>query len=78
MIKMYTVEELKAAGVGLALYPLSAFRAANKAAQNVFTHIRQDGTQKNVLDTMQTREELYKSIGYYEYEQKLDNLFKKQ
>jgi len=78
MIKMYTVEELKAAGVGLALYPLSAFRAANKAAQNVFTHIRRDGTQKNVLDTMQTREELYKSIGYYEYEQKLDNLFKKQ
>lgn len=78
MIKMYTVEELRAAGVGLALYPLSAFRAANKAAQNVFTHIRQDGTQKNVLDTMQTREELYKSIGYYEYEQKLDNLFKKQ
>lgn len=77
MIKMYTVEELKNAGVGLILYPLSAFRAANKAAQNVYTHIRQDGTQQQVLDTMQTREELYKSIGYYDYEKKLDNLFKK-
>lgn len=77
MIKMYTVDELRSAGVGLALYPLSAFRAANKAAINVYEHIRKDGTQKNVLNTMQTREELYKSIGYHEYEQKLDNLFKK-
>lgn len=76
MINMYTVEELKNAGVGLILYPLSAFRAANKAAQNVYQHIRKDGTQVNVLDTMQTREELYQSIGYYNYEQKLDNLFK--
>ncbi|MFS4474447.1 methylisocitrate lyase [Chryseobacterium sp. T20] len=76
MIKMYTVEELKNAGIGLILYPLSAFRAANKAAQNVYQHIRQDGTQAHVLDTMQTREELYQSIGYYDYEQKLDNLFK--
>src|ERR1700744_4963722 len=78
MIKMYTVDELKDAGVGLILYPLSAFRAANKAALNVFTHIRKDGTQKNVLDTMQTREELYQSIGYYDYEKKLDNLFKQK
>ncbi len=77
MIPMYTVEELKNAGVGLILYPLSAFRAANKAAQNVFEHIRIDGTQKNVLDTMQTRNELYESIGYHAYEQKLDNLFNK-
>src|SRR5580692_5330139 len=77
MIKLYTVDELKAAGVGLILYPLSAFRAANKAAQNVYHHIRKDGTQKNVLDTMQTREELYNSIGYYDYEQTLDRLFKK-
>lgn len=76
MIKMYTVEELKAANVGLILYPLSAFRAANKAAQNVYQHIRQDGTQVNVLDSMQTRQELYESIGYYAYEQKLDQLFK--
>lgn len=75
MIKMYTIEELRDAGVGLALYPLSAFRAANKAAQNVFEHIRNEGTQQNVLDTMQTREELYKSIDYHAYEQKLDNLF---
>jgi len=77
MIKMYTVEELKEAGVGLILYPLSAFRAANKAAQNVYQHIRKEGTQKNVLDTMQTREELYQSIGYHDYEDKLDQLFKK-
>ena len=76
MIPMYTLDELRDAGVGLALYPLSAFRAANKAAQNVFQHIRKDGTQKNVLNTMQTREELYQSIGYYAYEQKLDQLFK--
>ncbi|MFS4428619.1 methylisocitrate lyase [Chryseobacterium sp. GVT01B] len=76
MIRMYTVEELKNAGVGLILYPLSAFRAANKAARNVYEHLRKDGTQANVLDTMQTREELYQSIGYYDYEQKLDNLFK--
>jgi methylisocitrate lyase len=68
---------LRDAGAGLILYPLSAFRAANKAAQNVYQHIRKDGTQKNVLDTMQTREELYNSIGYYDYEQKLDSLFKK-
>lgn len=78
MIKMYTVDELREAGVGLILYPLSAFRAANKAARNVYAHIRKDGTQQNVLDTMQTREELYQSINYYGYEQKLDNLFKKK
>ena len=78
MIPMYTVDELKAAGVGLVLYPLSAFRAANKAAQNVYQHIRKEGTQKNVLDTMQTRQELYESINYYEYEKKLDHLFKKK
>lgn len=76
MVKLYTLEELRNAGVGLVLYPLSAFRAANKAAQNVFTHIRKDGTQANVLDTMQTRAELYESIGYYAYEHKLDILFK--
>ena len=76
MIPLYTLDELRDAGVGLVLYPLSAFRAANKAAENVYQHIRKDGTQKNVLNTMQTRDELYKSIGYHEYEQKLDNLFK--
>ena len=77
MIPMYTLDELERAGVGLVLYPLSAFRAANKAAQNVYEHIRKDGTQKHVLQTMQTREELYNSIGYHNYEQKLDNLFNK-
>lgn len=77
MTPMWTVEELKDAGVGLILYPLSAFRAANKAALNVFTTIRKEGTQKNVLDTMQTRAELYESIGYHAFEQKLDTLFLK-
>jgi methylisocitrate lyase len=76
MIPMYTVDELRDAGVGLILYPLSAFRAANKAAENVYQHIRKEGTQKNVLETMQTREELYQTIGYHDYEQKLDKLFK--
>ncbi len=73
---LYSLDELREAGVGLVLYPLSAFRAANKAAENVYRHIRQDGTQKQVLHTMQTREELYTSIGYHDYEQKLDQLFK--
>ncbi|MCT1530891.1 methylisocitrate lyase [Sphingobacterium daejeonense] len=73
---LYTVEELKKARVSIVLYPLSAFRAANKAALNVYEHIRKDGTQSNVIDTMQTREELYKSIDYYRYENELDQLFK--
>lgn len=76
MVPIYGLEELRDAGVGLVLYPLSAFRAANKAAQNVYEHIRKDGSQVNVLPTMQTREELYQSIGYHNYEQKLDQLFK--
>ncbi|TDX01261.1 methylisocitrate lyase [Dinghuibacter silviterrae] len=78
MTPLYTVDELRAAGVGLVLYPLSAFRAANKAALNVFQAIRRDGSQKGVVDTMQTRAELYDSIGYYDYERKLDELFKQQ
>ncbi len=78
MIPLYTLDELRNAGVGIALYPLSAFRAANKAAENVYSHIRKDGTQKNVVNTMQTRDELYKSIGYHDFEKKLDNLFKSQ
>jgi methylisocitrate lyase len=76
MVRLYTLEELRNAGVGLVLYPLSAFRAANKAARNVYEHIRKDGTQANVVDTMQTRNQLYESIGYHAYEQKLDLLFK--
>jgi methylisocitrate lyase len=71
----YTLDELRNAGVAMALYPLSAFRAMNKAAENVFQAIRRDGTQKNVVDTMQTRAELYDRIGYHDFEQKLDALF---
>lgn len=74
---LFTVDELKSAGVGIVLYPLSAFRAMNKAAQNVYETLRREGTQKSVVDTMQTREELYDSIGYWEYENKLDALFAK-
>ena len=72
---MFTLDELRSADVSLALYPLSAFRAMNAAALNVYQHIRQDGTQKNVLDTMQTRADLYDYLGYHAYEQKLDQLF---
>jgi methylisocitrate lyase len=74
---LFTVEQLRSASVSLVLYPLSAFRAMNKAAENVYGAIRRDGTQQAVLDTMQTREALYQSIGYHAYEQKLDALFKK-
>ena len=72
---LFTVDELRTAGVGMVLYPLSAFRAMNKAAETVYTAIRKDGHQKNVLDLMQTREELYDRIGYHEFEQSLDKLF---
>ena len=72
---LYTLSELEEVGIAMALYPLSAFRAMNKAALNVFEGIRKDGTQKAVVDTMQTREELYEFLGYHEYEQKLDQLF---
>ena len=74
---LFTTDELRDAGAGLVLYPLSAFRAMNKAAENVYKAIRRDGTQKNVVDSMQTRMELYESIGYHEYEKKLDELFAK-
>jgi methylisocitrate lyase len=74
---LYTVEELAGAGVGLVLYPLSAFRAMSKAALAVYTELRQAGTQKRLLDTMQTRSELYEVLGYHEYEKKLDDLFSK-
>jgi methylisocitrate lyase len=74
---LFTTDELKGAGVALALYPLSAFRAMNRAAQNVYQAIRRDGTQKAVVGSMQTRDELYRSIGYYDYERRLDALFAK-
>ncbi|NKA32317.1 methylisocitrate lyase [Ralstonia solanacearum] len=72
---LFTRDELASAGVAMILYPLSAFRAMNKAAENVYAAIRRDGTQKNVVDAMQTRMELYDSIGYHDYEAKLDALF---
>ena len=75
---LFTVDELRGADVGLVLYPLSAFRAMNKAAENVYGAIRHDGTQQNVLDTMQTRAELYERINYHSFEQKLDALFAAQ
>lgn len=74
MTPLFTTTELAGVGVGIVLYPLSAFRAMNKAAENVYETIRKDGSQKAVLDTMQTREELYQRINYYEYESALDNL----
>lgn len=72
---LFTVDELRTAGCGMVLYPLSAFRAMNKAAEAVYTAIRRDGHQKNVVDLMQTREELYDRIGYHEFEAHLDQLF---
>jgi methylisocitrate lyase len=72
---LFNTTELGDAGVRLALYPLSAFRAMSKAAENVYRALREDGTQKDVVDTMQTRMELYDVLGYHEYEEKLDQLF---
>ncbi|MEH6491223.1 methylisocitrate lyase [Halopseudomonas sp.] len=72
---LFTREELASVGVAIQLYPLSAFRAANKAAENVYTSIRNEGHQKAVVDSMQTRAELYDRIGYHDFEQKLDALF---
>ena len=75
---LFTTQELGGAGVQLALYPLSAFRAMSKAAERVYGELRSQGTQKGVLDTMQTRTELYDVLGYMDYEKKLDELFKKK
>ena len=72
---LFSVQELASAGVAMVLYPLSAFRAMNKAAEAVYTAIRRDGHQRNVIGMMQTREELYDRIGYHEFEQRLDGLF---
>ncbi len=73
---LFTIDELRSVGVSLALYPLSAFRAMNRAAELVYEAIRREGTQRAVLDTMQTREELYNRIGYHAFEQQLDRLFR--
>jgi len=75
---LFTLEELRSAGVAIALYPLSAFRAMNAAALRVYNAIRKEGTQKNVLDLMQTRAELYEVLDYHAYERKLDQLFAKE
>jgi methylisocitrate lyase len=75
---LFTVDELRSAGVAIVLYPLSAFRAMNQAAVNVYKAIRKDGTQKNVVGSMQTREELYDYLNYHSYEKKLDELFSRK
>lgn len=75
---MFTTDELRDAGVAIALYPLSAFRAMNAAALRVFETLKKHGTQKSLLDQMQTRDELYDVLDYHSYENKLDNLFGKE
>lgn len=72
---LFTVDELRTADVSMVLYPLSAFRAMNQAALNVYQAVKNEGTQKNVVDTMQTRMDLYDHLGYHAFEQKLDALF---
>ena len=75
---LFTLEELRGAGVALALYPLSAFRAMNKAALETYREIRSRGTQKDITSKMQTRDELYDFLDYHAYEQKLDELFSRR
>jgi methylisocitrate lyase len=75
---LFTLDELRSANVSIALYPLSAFRAMNAAALKVYASIRTEGTQRHVLDTMQTRAELYDFLNYHSYEEKLDELFAKK
>ena len=72
---LFTTDELASAGVSMALYPLSAFRAQSRAALNVYESLREHGTQQKVIDIMQPRMELYDYLGYHDYEQKLDSLF---
>ena len=75
---LFSLDELNSVGIAIALYPLSAFRAMNKAALNIYKGLREEGTQKNLVEQMQTREELYELLDYHEYEKKLDQLFKKE
>ena len=75
---LYTTQQLGSVGIAMALYPLSAFRAMSLAALNVYRAIRTDGTQANVVSTMQTRMDLYEFLGYHDYERKLDELFKNE
>jgi methylisocitrate lyase len=75
---LFTLDELRSAGVAIALYPVSAFRAMNAAAIKVYNAIRKEGTQKSVVDAMQTRAELYETLDYHAYERKLDELFARE
>ena len=75
---LFTIAELKSVNIAIALYPLSAFRAMNKAALNVYQSVRKNGTQREVVDQMQTREELYGYLDYHTYEQRLDQLFSQE
>lgn len=75
---LFSLETLKAAGISIALYPLTAFRAMNKAAIAAYSQLRQDGTQQAFLDKLETREELYRNLDYYAYEDKLNELFGKE
>lgn len=75
---LFTVDELESAGVSIALYPLTAFRSASAAALNVYQSVRAHGTQQHVVDTMQTRMDLYDYLGYHEFEKKLDQLFSEE
>lgn len=75
---LFTTEELKSVGIAIALYPLSAFRAMNKAALEVYQTIKRNGSQRELIDLMQTREELYDFLDYHDYEKKLDQLLKKE
>lgn len=75
---LFTVDELASVNVSMVLYPLSAFRAMNQAALNVYQAVRKDGTQQNVIDSMQTRKALYNHLGYHAFEEKLDALYQKQ
>ncbi|WP_047539051.1 methylisocitrate lyase [Methylotenera versatilis] len=75
---LFTVDELRTADVSMVLYPLSAFRAMNQAALNVYQAVKNDGTQANVINLMQTRADLYEHLGYHAFEQKLDALFKQE
>lgn len=72
---LFTLDELHSVNIAIALYPLTAFRAMNKAAENVYNTLRREGSQQSLISQMQTRDELYQSINYYDYEDKLDALF---
>ena len=75
---LFTLDELRSAGVAIALYPLGAFRMMNRAAQQFYETVRTRGTQKDLVGSMQTRDELYEFLDYHSYERKLDELFAKE